>query len=938
MSLRSLRLMPFMQWLPHLKRDTLRPDMEAGLIGAILILPQTIALATLAGMPPEYGIYTSIFPVIVASFWGSSWHTLSGPNTAVCVLIAFSVAPFANIGSTDYIGYVLALTLMAGVIQFLLGILRLGTVLDFISNTVISAIVLAVALIIIVSAGASFLGVLSNLGEPFFIRLYQLVYDIPRANLYAVSIGVITVASGLIARRLWRRYSLVIAVVVGSCSSFVMNLIVGPAVTNLELIGNLDMSLLPLSLPTFDLESMYVLKALLSSAFAIAFLGLMQTIVISRSLALRSGQTIDTNQEIIGQGLSNIVAPFISCFAGSGSFNRSAAHYEAGARTPMAALYASLFLAAVVLAGASLIAYMPMAAVAGALILVGYGLIDLRDIRQALHSRQETVIFFLTFVTALGLGLNAGVFIGLFISLAIYLWYAATPIVRCERHTARDGREVQVVNIDGSLFFGSVHYINRELKRISHSGNASAIMLLKTDHVTYMDMNGAALLATEARQRRKAGDDFYLYITRRTILELLKKSGYYDAIGEDFIILKDMDHPMKPILWPTTQASISTHTHQQYLHTPVSGKKEKTSMKTIAQRLRTTRLFAPLTVEQLTHALESSEEHSASAGTTIFSADQPMNEHIILLQGEIETCRNWKDANGKDKTQIRRIKPANVEAGFGFVGAGSSGLSVKAITDIRYYLLDADIIDELTGWSQQFADDLEEDSELKHRMGLVKHISVFLQMPIENVKQAFQRMNVKQVAAGDDIVTQGEKGDSYYIVDSGEFEVHRTDPFTDETEIVARLGSGDAFGEEALLQDGYRNATVKAITPGTLLSLSKDDFDELVKPTLLAEIDAKEARRQIESGEAKLIDCRYDMEYEESRIPNATFLPLDRLRWDVHALDPEDNYIVYCRSGRRSKAAAFLLKERSIRAISLAGGIKNWPFEIDAEYIEVTPQ
>ena len=143
------RLFPFLSWLPDINSSTTRPDLEAGFVSAILILPQAVALATLAGMPPEYGIYTSIIPVIIASVWGSSWHTLSGPNTAVCVLIAFSVAPFASVGTDEYIGYVLSLTLMAGLIQLATGWLKLGALLDFISYTVISAIILAVALIIL---------------------------------------------------------------------------------------------------------------------------------------------------------------------------------------------------------------------------------------------------------------------------------------------------------------------------------------------------------------------------------------------------------------------------------------------------------------------------------------------------------------------------------------------------------------------------------------------------------------------------------------------------------------------------------------------------------------------------------------------------------------------------------------------------------------------
>jgi SulP family sulfate permease len=416
------RLFPFLHWLPHLDRGTWRADLEAGLVGAVLILPQAIAFATLAGMPPEYGIYTSIVPVIVAALFGSSRHTLSGPNTAVCVLIASSVAPFAAAGTEAYIGYVLALTLMTGVIQFAIGVLRLGAVLDFVSRTVVAAVVLAVGLIIMVSAMSGFLGVLSNLDEPFLVRLYQFIHDVPRASLFVVTVGAVTVAAGFVARRFWRRYALLVAVLAGSFAAWLLNLAFGPATTELALLGNLSISWLPLSAPSLDLEAVPVLKELVASAFSIAFLGMMQTVFIARSLASKSGQRLDTNQEILAQGLSNLVAPFFSSFASSGSFNRSAAHYEAGTRTPVAAICAALLLGVLAFAATPLIAQMPLAAVAGALVLVGYGLVDIRETRRLLRSRHEAIVFLATLAAALALGLNAGVFTGVTLSLIVYLW------------------------------------------------------------------------------------------------------------------------------------------------------------------------------------------------------------------------------------------------------------------------------------------------------------------------------------------------------------------------------------------------------------------------------------------------------------------------------------------------------------------------------------
>jgi SulP family sulfate permease len=740
----SSALLPFMQWLPAIKPDTIRPDIEAGMIGAILILPQSIALATLAGMPPEYGIYTSIFPVIFASLWGSSWHTLSGPNTAVCVLIAWSVAPFASVGNEYYIGYVLALTLMVGVIQLALGLFRLGAVLDFISQTVVSAIVLAVALIIIVSAGSALLGVLSNLGEPFFVRLYQVVHDIPRANGYALGVGVSTILSGLLARRYWKRYALVIAVFVGLLAASLLNLLYGPATTQIELIGNLSIVLLPFSSPRFDLESMYVLRELLGSAFAIAFLGLMQTVVISRSLAEKSGQHIDTNQEIIGQGISNVVAPFLSSFAGSGSFNRSAAHYDAGARTPMAAVYASVFLALIVFAGTRVIAYIPMAAVAGALILVGYGLIDMKGVRNILRTRQESTIFALTFIAALALGLTVGVFVGLLLSLVVYLWYASVPNILIETHTARDGRPVSVVTIDGNLFFGSVRHVERALSKLGEEDDNN-ILLLRTDHLTYLDVPGAMMLAAEANSRAGKGDEIYIYVTRSDVHRVLEQSGCLDAFGADHIIQQGFDHPMKSLIYPNRPGG------------PVGGQlstlnsdREEETMEALAKRLRMTRLLGPLSTQQLTSLLEQSGITTAHAGEIIIRDSDVMHDHIILLEGE-------SVEDGNDQSYTWTIKPAENEENFAYLGAANN-IRARAVTDIRYIKINADTIDVLLGWSQQFAEDMENDPELKRRMNLVKQVTIFHEVPLENAREVFRRMYTKEVQAGETVVTEREKG------------------------------------------------------------------------------------------------------------------------------------------------------------------------------------
>jgi rhodanese-related sulfurtransferase len=236
--------------------------------------------------------------------------------------------------------------------------------------------------------------------------------------------------------------------------------------------------------------------------------------------------------------------------------------------------------------------------------------------------------------------------------------------------------------------------------------------------------------------------------------------------------------------------------------------------------------------------------------------------------------------------------------------------------------VDAEELDDLLGWSQ-----LAGERALSRELGAFRR--VLRKVPLENMRHAFERMTEREAVAGETIVAQGEPGEHYYVLVAGAAEVWRTDPFTDETACVAVLHEGDGFGEEALLQEGSRNATVKMIAPGRLLVLSKEHFDGLLKPAMLEEVEAQPAHDMLRAGAARLLDCRYLMEYEEGRIPGATLIPLDQLREGVFTLDPEPMYIVYCRSGRRSKAASYLLRERGIRSLSLRGGIRDWPYAVD---------
>jgi len=348
-------------------------------------------------------------------------------------------------------------------------------------------------------------------------------------------------------------------------------------------------------------------------------------------------------------------------------------------------------------------------------------------------------------------------------------------------------------------------------------------------------------------------------------------------------------------------------------------------MTDLVEQLRAKRFFSLLSAADLESLVSGQTPQQAAAGTEIVSTDGALDDHLVLLDGQLE---------------IRRASdPQDAPAHVLSAGQGGNDVavqyasvvpqSVRAATAVSFLRINADRVDEMLGWNLQVANAARQVPKMEKCVAAVNRVSVFHKLPMENLTAAFERMVAVDYAAGDTVVEQGEKGERYFVIESGQAEVWQTDPFTDETSCVAELGPGESFGEEALLQDGMRNATVKMATAGRMLALEKADFVELVQPGLLKEYSAEEARDLVGRGEARWLDCRYDMEYEDARIPGAPLVPLTNLREQAHTLDPNATYIVYCRSGRRSKAAAFLLRERNFNAYSMTGGIKNWPFEVD---------
>ncbi|MEE9343607.1 MAG: SulP family inorganic anion transporter [Gammaproteobacteria bacterium] len=533
-------IMPFTGWLGMLDNATIRNDIFAGIAAGILILPQAIALATMAGLPPEIGLYTSIFPVFICAFFGSSWHVLSGPNTSLSVIVAMIVGAYSSVGTPDWIMFTLTLTFMAGVIQLLFGFFKLGGLFNYFSHTVMVAIVTGVGIIIIVQQIGNFFGLTVNPGEPIEDTLYTMLFRIKDANWWAASLGFLTVATGILLKKINPKLPyIIIAVIVGTFAGWLIEFLFG--ITNIDKLGYLSLELLPLSSPSFSPNDFYeAAEGLMMGSFMIAFLGLMQSAVIARAMAVKSGQHINIDQEVIGQGLSNVVGSFFSCYPSCGSFNRSAANIEMGGKTPLVGIISALSLAALVYFASPVIAHMPLSVMAGILFLVGIGLIKIKDIRTLLSVRGETRIAFLLvlFATVYG-GLEWAVMLGIVISVILYLRTVSKPEVdvlfenEADQYIPDGIDEATVIQLSGSVFFGSTQSIEIAFADIAKEDHRLMPLIIAGEHIDNMDDAGVTTLLTEAQKRNLAGGSMILWLRNHKLDAVLERNGLIKAIGKD---------------------------------------------------------------------------------------------------------------------------------------------------------------------------------------------------------------------------------------------------------------------------------------------------------------------------------------------------------------------------------------------------------------------
>jgi SulP family sulfate permease len=534
---------PFLEWLP-LTKKTWKDDLIAGITGTIIVIPQAVAFAMIAGLPPIYGFYTAMITPVIAALFGSSYHLISGPTTAISIVVYATLSNYVNPENDieAFVSLAMVLTFLGGFFQLVMGLLRMGKLVNFVSHSVVIGF----------TAGAGILIAFKQLKHVFALNvpqgstipetLWYIGEHISESNwwVFLVAMSTLLIAIGIkYFIKPLSRFHMLIAMVAGT----IIALVLGGESVGITTVGNVPGHLPPFKIPDLTFDNVQKLS---TGALVLAILGLIEAVAIARAIALSTHQRINGNQEFIGQGLSNLVASFFQSYMGSGSFTRSGVNHQAGAKTPLSAIFAAFFLMIVLLFFAPYASYLPKAAMGGIILLVGYNLIDFHHIRQVVKSsRREMIVLGITFFGTLFFELEFALLAGILSSLFFYLERTSKPhiailgvdesrkFVNIERNRyAKQCSGLKVIRIDGSLYFASIENVAEFMGKL-YEENKYQHILIVSDSINFIDLGAAEWLMQEVKKWQQTRGGMYFCGMKVVAQDVLKKGGFLKEIGEE---------------------------------------------------------------------------------------------------------------------------------------------------------------------------------------------------------------------------------------------------------------------------------------------------------------------------------------------------------------------------------------------------------------------
>ncbi|MAT55764.1 MAG: sodium-independent anion transporter [Saprospirales bacterium] len=536
--------LPALEWLPNYKKEWFSGDLSAGLTVGVMLIPQGMAYAMIAGLPPIHGLYASTVPLVLYALFGTSRQLAVGPVAMVSLLTAAGIGALNPESPEVYLMLAVTLAFMVGLFQFLMGVFRLGFLVNFLSHPVISGFTSAAAIIIGLSQLKHIMGVNLPRSQHVHDILIAAAGEISNTHLITLGIGILSILIIKFAKKIHKAIpGALIAVIVGILLVWGLGL----DQQGVKILGEVPQGLPGLSMPSFDLETW---QTLLTAVLTISLVGFMESYAVAKAIQNKhKNYQVDANQELIGLGVANFGAAFFQGYPVTGGFSRTAVNDQAGAKTGLASIISAVTIALTLLFLTPLFFYLPKAVLAAVILVAVSGLIDYKEaIELWKKDRADFWMLFATFLVTLTLGIETGIGVGVVLSLALVIYRSTRPHVavlgrvpqsdfyrNIDRFDNLEQRpDVLVVRFDGPLYFANLNYFkDRTEQLISKKGKDLRLVVLNADSISYLDSSAVHTLAEWIKDLRNRGLRIHFTSVIGPVRDTMRKWGLMELIGEE---------------------------------------------------------------------------------------------------------------------------------------------------------------------------------------------------------------------------------------------------------------------------------------------------------------------------------------------------------------------------------------------------------------------
>ncbi|WP_299051241.1 sulfate permease [uncultured Polaribacter sp.] len=548
------KVIPIFQWLPEYKKSYFSGDLVAGLTVGVMLIPQGMAYAMIAGLPPVFGLYASLIPQVIYAIMGTSRQLAVGPVAMDSLLVAAGLGALSLSGIDEYIAMAIFLSLFMGAIQLLLGVLRMGFLVNFLSKPVISGFTSGAAIIIGMSQLKHLLGIEITRSNQIHKLIANAIENISLTNIYALSIGIFSILLIMGIKKLNNKYnkrvpSALVLVVLGACVVYFFGLYD----FGVKIVGKVPSGLPSFQTPQIPLDRISELTPI---ALTLALIAFMEAISVSKAVKEKHDDyEIDANQELIALGTSNIVGSLFQSYPTTGGFSRTAVNDQAGAKTGIAPLISALVVGLTLLLLTPLFYYLPNAVLAAIIMVAVFGLIDFSYPKELFKNRKdEFVLLVITFLVTLTIGIKEGILTGVLLSLLLMVYRTSIPhiavIARVHntdyyknvlrfKEFIENREDILGIRIDSQLFFGNKDFFKKKLyKHIESKGEALKLVIINTEAINYIDSSGVYVLKEIIEDLKSKNIKIMFSGTSGPTRDILYKSGIINLLGKENLFLR----------------------------------------------------------------------------------------------------------------------------------------------------------------------------------------------------------------------------------------------------------------------------------------------------------------------------------------------------------------------------------------------------------------